>query len=77
MESEEYIQVLEECSQIEKNQIDDPEIKFALAYLKAKAFSKLGQRELARQLFQEIVNLRPTYRSAATLLREVIEGREI
>lgn len=68
-----FIDGLEQLNQLEVKYIDDPETAFAASYLRAKAFWGLGRQAAAIDLLKSIVNVRPNYRSAHSLLSEWTE----
>jgi len=74
--SEDLFSALEESERLEKLTEVDAEARFAIAYAKAKAYKRLGQKNKATELLQSILQVRPTYRSASTLLAEIIEDRD-
>ena len=70
LENRRYIDLLEWTDQLGLKYADLPESTFAVSYLKAKAFWGLGQPALAIDLITSIIQVRPNYRSASTLLQE-------
>lgn len=69
-----YLLVLSECERWEVEQstssIDE---RLAVIYTKAKAYKALKQRAQAVEQFKSILKIRPQYRSAQTLLNEILE----
>ena len=63
-----YIDCLEFLLRLERKYGSDPETTFAVVYLKAQAMWLLDQQTTAIELMQSVVNIRPGYRSAASLL---------
>ncbi|MCB0421415.1 MAG: hypothetical protein KDD61_10495 [Bdellovibrionales bacterium] len=56
--------------EIEVKYAKNPETSFGVSYLRAQALWKLGQEDMAISILQSIINIRPKYRSASTLLKE-------
>jgi len=65
-----YIDCLEEVNDVEQRYASDPESSFAAAYTRALALWELGQSTQAIELIKNIINVRPNYRSASSLLTE-------
>ena len=49
------------------------EDSFALTYIKAKAYNCQNQKPQAVDLLKSIIRIRPHYRSAQSLLTEILE----
>lgn len=65
-----FVDCLNAVHELELKYADDPETTFAATYARAKALHGLGQSGPAIDLLQSIVNVRPNYRSAFTLMTE-------
>lgn len=65
-----YVDAMEEARRLEQLYAADPEATFATVYSRAQCLWELGQHQLAITLLQEIVNVRPHFRSAHSLLKE-------
>lgn len=63
-----FVQVMEHLNHLEAQFQDDPETSFAAAYLRAYALHGLGQGPQAVEILRSIVNVRPNYRSAHSLI---------
>lgn len=63
-----YVECLDAIETVEKRYADDPETTFGTTYYRALALNFLGQKNTATQLLKSIVHIRPTYRSAHSLL---------
>ncbi|MCB9026585.1 MAG: hypothetical protein H6625_09735 [Bdellovibrionaceae bacterium] len=75
--AEDYFKVLNEAEKLEsKIDIENADDNFALIYIKAQAYSFLKQQTKAVELLKSILRIRPNYRSAQTLLNEILgEGQ--
>lgn len=62
-----FVESLEELAAVEKALVHDPEIPFAVSYLRAQALWGLGQRQEALRLLEDLLSVRPDYRSAGSL----------
>ena len=69
-----YVECLDYLSLIEQNYSGNPETTFAVSYLRAQAYKRLGQKDKALEILRSIVHVRPGYRSAQRLLSEWSEG---
>ncbi len=69
-----FVDCLSEVDQTEMTHSDDPETSFSAAYTRAHALHGLGQHTAAMEILQSIIEIRPNYRSAQTLLAEWTEG---
>ncbi len=65
-----YVAALEEANRLEIDHAGDPEATFAVVYARARALWGLGQAAMAIDLMRSIVNVRPQYKSASSLLAE-------
>lgn len=65
-----HIECLEQISQMEGRYGLDPETPFAATYMRAQALWGLGQKSQAVELMQTLAAVRPTYRSATSLLKD-------
>jgi hypothetical protein len=63
-----FAELLSELAQVEILLAGDPETFFASTYLRAQALWGLGQKHSALELLHGVINLRPNYRAASTLL---------
>lgn len=63
-----FLEVLSELNRIELKLAHDPETFFATAYLRAQAYWGLQQRPTAIEILENLLNVRPNYRSGSTLL---------
>ncbi len=64
-----FVALLTLIDQTEASPNLEPDDTFGLLYLRARAFWGLGNRFSAIEILENLVNHRPTYRSALTLLR--------
>ena len=64
------VQCLDKIHEIELRYCDDPETTFAATYARARALNNLGQGGKAIDLLKSILDVRPDYRSANSLLTE-------
>ncbi|MCB0362106.1 MAG: hypothetical protein KDD35_05275 [Bdellovibrionales bacterium] len=69
-----FVECLSELDKVELENSDDPESSFSAAYIRAKAFYGLGQRSTAMEILRHILEIKPDYRSAQTLLAEWARG---
>ena len=69
-----FVECLAAVDQVELSYAEDPESTFGAAYVRARALRGLGQTSLALEILQGIVNVRPNYRSAQTLIHEWAGG---
>jgi hypothetical protein len=65
-----FVDCLNSVHELELRYSTNPEATFAATYARAKALHGLGQSGPAIDLLQSIVNIRPNYRSAYTLMTE-------
>jgi hypothetical protein len=65
-----YVDAMEEARRLEQIYATDPESTFATTYARALCLWELGQNSLAISLLQGIVNIRPYFRSAFSLLKQ-------
>lgn len=70
IKSRRYVESLDFISNIEKKYAADPETSFAGTYAKALTLYGLHQQSTATELLKSIVNIRPNYRSAHSLLQK-------
>ena len=70
MASRRFVDAMEVARKLELKYSDDPESTFASTYARAKCLWELGERQLAIGLIKGIVNIRPSFRAAHTLLVE-------
>jgi hypothetical protein len=75
LRSRRYVDCLDHLTALETKYAGDPETAFSVTYLRAQAFWYLGQPGRAIELIQTLVNIRPNYRSAASLLKQWQTGR--
>lgn len=71
-----FVDVLGEASILEARYASDPEAAFAITYARARALKGLGQVELATDLLRSLVRVRPSYKSAQSLLMDWSGGDE-
>lgn len=71
-----YVDALAEASNLEARYASDPEAAFAITYARARALKGLGQVELATDLLRSLVRVRPSYKSAQSLLMDWSGGDE-
>jgi flagellar biosynthesis/type III secretory pathway chaperone len=76
LRARQFARVLDECAQVELERADQPETILAVTYARCRALWGLGSRALAIELLQSLVRLRPSYRSAQSLLQEWTQGRD-
>lgn len=70
LKARQFLECLEEIGKVEAKYSDDPESSFASTYIRAQVLRGLGQTGSAVELMRSIVNIRPSYRSAHSLLLE-------
>lgn len=70
IDSGRFIDCLNAIHELEVRYAHDPETTFAATYARAKALNGIGQSGPAIDLLQSIVNVRPNYRSAYSLMAE-------
>jgi len=68
-----YAAALGEVESLELKYAGDPEAPFALTYARARALWGLGDTITAIELMKSLTRVRPTYRSATTLLQQWTE----
>jgi len=71
-----YVDALNEAATLEARYASDPEAAFAITYARARALKGLGQDELATDLLRSLVRVRPSYKSAQSLLMDWSGGDE-
>lgn len=76
IESRQFLVALEAASIFEIRYSADPDSSFAATYARARALRGLGQDGDAIELLRELVNVRPFYKSAHSLLTEWSGGKE-
>lgn len=69
-----YVEALAETHRLEGLYTTDPEVSFSIIYARARALHGLGSIENAKDLLQQILNLRPNYRLAEFLLKDWSKG---
>lgn len=69
-----YLDALEWLVQLEKKYIENPDTPFAITYWRAQALWGLGQSTAAIELMRSLVQVRPDYRSASSMLNEWLAG---
>lgn len=74
IECRRFLECLVAVDKVEVAYSHDPETTFGSAYIRARALHGLGQDAQAIEILQGIVNVRPNYRSARTLMHEWTEG---
>jgi len=74
IECRRFVECLVAVDQVEIAHSHDPETTFGAAYIRARALHGLGQDAQAVEILQSIVNVRPNYRSARTLMHEWAGG---
>lgn len=65
-----FAELLEELLYLEKKYSHDAETVFAVYYFRAQALWGLEQKQLAIEILEGMVEARPSYRAATSLLRE-------
>jgi len=68
LETSRFVEVLDKADQLERKLSGDPDATFSAAYARAIALHGLGQLNEAKELLESIVKVKPTYRSAHSLL---------
>ncbi|MDX9731994.1 MAG: hypothetical protein RBT63_09505 [Bdellovibrionales bacterium] len=68
-----FAAALGEVEKLEVKYAGDPESPFALTYARARALWGLGETVTAIELMKSLTRVRPSYRSATTLLQQWIE----
>ncbi len=72
--SRQFVTALEAASRLEIDYANIPNTAFAVTYARARALHGLGQTQAAIDLLRSLVNIRPHYRSAQSLLLEWAGG---
>lgn len=70
IDAKRFVDCLNLIHEIELRYPDNPEVTFAATYCRARALKGLGQNAPAIDLLRSIVNVRPDYRSAFSLISE-------
>lgn len=70
LKSRRFVEVLQLCRQLEVTYANDPETSFASSYAAAQAYWELGESVQALQILRKLIEVRPQYASAQSLLRE-------
>lgn len=65
-----HVELLTELVTFERQIVDDAELTFGVAYLRAQALWELGRKKEALEVMEGLTTARPNYRSAARLLSE-------
>jgi tetratricopeptide (TPR) repeat protein len=68
LKAKHFVEALHETHQLERKYATDPESTFSAVYARALALWELGQKSMAIELVQNIVKIRPDYKSAHSLL---------
>lgn len=68
-----FVEVLSLSHELESKYFADPETSFATHYLRALALKGLGQNSQAIELLKSLMSIRPSYRSAHSLLSAWLE----
>jgi hypothetical protein len=68
LKAKRFVEALHETHRLEKQYAAEPESTFSAVYARALALWELGQKSLAIELLQNIVKIRPDYKSAHSLL---------
>lgn len=76
VEARRFIEALDELNILEGQYGDNPETPFAVSYLRAKALHGLGQTSDAMEVLRSLLNLRPNYRAAQSLMLQWSEAPE-
>lgn len=63
-----FLDTLELIKDLEKNVAEDPDLTFAITYLRAQAFWGLEQKYAAIELLESLLHVQPDYRMAASTL---------
>lgn len=69
-ENKQYLDLLNFLEELQQLYPEDPEAQFAATYLRARALNSLGHRARAIELLNNIISVRPLYRSAQSLVAE-------
>ncbi len=70
LRSQRHIECLEHLNSLGLRYADDPETSFAVTYMRAQCLHALGQSAQAIELLQTLAGVRPSYRSATSLLKD-------
>ncbi|MCM2281763.1 MAG: hypothetical protein NDI61_07940 [Bdellovibrionaceae bacterium] len=65
-----FVTALEEANRLEVLYAGQPDCTFAVVYARARALWGLGQGHMAIDLMRSLVNVRPQYKSASSLLAD-------
>jgi hypothetical protein len=68
--SRRFVDLLQQLPEIESRDFNNPEAAFEATYLRSQAHWGLGDRVLALELMERLLEQRPDYRSASSLLAE-------
>lgn len=74
LKARQFLTALEEAGRLEIAYAGDPESTFSVVYARARALWGLGQGDLAIELMQSLVKIRPNYKSAQSLLADWTGG---
>lgn len=69
-----YVECLNQVDYIVGRYQDDPESIFASTYTKAQCYKKLGQNHMALKYIKSLLDVRPNYRAAQSLLSQWQRG---
>ncbi|MEZ0393054.1 MAG: hypothetical protein ACAH59_12610 [Pseudobdellovibrionaceae bacterium] len=70
LRSRRFLELLDELVVLEAKYSEDAETVFAVYYLRAQALWGLEQKKLAIEILEGMIEARPAYRAATSLLRE-------
>ena len=70
LKARQFATALEEASRLELDYATEPDSSFSVTYARARALHGLGQTQMAVDLLQTLVRLRPNYKSAQSLLED-------
>lgn len=73
--SENYYDLLSHIEELEKHFSHEVDFSFGLVYYKALCYHKLNQKAAAVALLNGLLKIRPDYRSASTLLNQILEEK--
>lgn len=68
-----FVEALTVSQELEARYAQDPETTFATHYVRAQALKGLGQHAQAVELLKSLIHIRPSYRSAHSLLSAWLE----
>lgn len=69
MTGDQNLMVLSHCESLKKKYANDPDALFSILYTQSQAYWKLGEKDKAQQLMEQISLMRPDYKSVDQILK--------